>query len=112
MAGTSMKAVRPKHGSNRPIGQVPPTSARNDLKFGPADGFHRELRHRVEQYFEATGMGQRDSPRMYLKTALILAWFGASYLMLVFFAETWWRILPLAISLGLSMAAIGFNIQH
>ena len=49
---------------------------------------------------------------MYLKTALIFTWFAASYVMLVFFVETWRPILPLAISLGLSMAAIGFNIQH
>ena len=49
---------------------------------------------------------------MYLKTAVVLGWFAASYGLLVFFAESWWSALPLAISLGLSMAAIGFNIQH
>ena len=49
---------------------------------------------------------------MYLKTAVILAWLTASYGLLVFFAGAWWSALPLAISLGLSMAAVGFNIQH
>jgi len=49
---------------------------------------------------------------MYLKTALILVWFAASYFVLVFFAGTWWHVVPLAVSLGLSMAAVGFNIQH
>jgi linoleoyl-CoA desaturase len=49
---------------------------------------------------------------MYFKTALILAWFLLSYLALVFIPVAWWLAVPLAMSLGLSMAAIGFNIQH
>src|SRR6185369_16889209 len=49
---------------------------------------------------------------MYLKTVLILGWVATSYLALVFFAETWWQALPLATSLGVAMAAVGFNIQH
>jgi linoleoyl-CoA desaturase len=36
----------------------------------------------------------------------------ASYALLVFLVGTWWLALPLANSLGLSMAAVGFNIQH
>ena len=49
---------------------------------------------------------------MYLKTAIILGWLAASYTLLVFFATAWWMALPLVISLGLAMAAVGFNIQH
>ncbi|HET7376258.1 MAG TPA: fatty acid desaturase, partial [Anaerolineae bacterium] len=49
---------------------------------------------------------------MYLKTAIILAVFISLYSLLVFVAATWWQALPLAILLGLSMAAIGFNIEH
>jgi linoleoyl-CoA desaturase len=49
---------------------------------------------------------------MYVKTVVVLSWLAASYALLVFFATTWWLALPLAISLGLSMAAVGFNIQH
>ncbi|MCH8828567.1 MAG: acyl-CoA desaturase [Planctomycetes bacterium] len=49
---------------------------------------------------------------MYLKTAAILAWFIASYVLLVAWSATWWQALLLAISLGSSMACIGFNIQH
>ena len=44
--------------------------------------------------------------------AIILAWFVASYVSLVFFAATWWQGLLLAVSMGLSIAAVGFNIQH
>jgi linoleoyl-CoA desaturase len=49
---------------------------------------------------------------MYLKSAVVLTWFAASYVLLVFATTTWWLAVPLAISLALSMAAIGFNIQH
>ena len=56
------------------------------LTFGRDNAFQSELRRRVDEYFR--------------------------YLMLVFVAATWWQALPLAIMLGLSMAAIGFNIEH
>lgn len=49
---------------------------------------------------------------MYLKTAILLAAFAASYVGLVFVAGTWWHGLPLSIVLGLSAAGIGFNVQH
>lgn len=82
------------------------------LKFATSDGFQQKLRRRVESFLKNTGRSERDCPGMYLKTALILAWVAASYFALVFFAETWWQALPLAISLGVAMAAVGFNIQH
>jgi len=84
----------------------------DELKFGAGDGFLPELRRRVDHYFQSTGLGQRDCPQMYLKGALILGWLAASYAMLVFLAGTWWLALASAISLGLAMAAVGFNIQH
>jgi linoleoyl-CoA desaturase len=87
-------------------------SAPAQLKFGADDAFYRELRRRVDDYFRRTGARRRDCPRMYLKTAIVLAWFALSYALLVFAAATWWLAAPLAISLALAMAAIGFNIQH
>ncbi len=82
------------------------------VKFNGSDRFIRELRRRVDGYFEHTGLPRRDCPQMYFKTATILAWFSAAYLLLMFFATSWWLIVPLAVVLGLSVAAIGFNIQH
>ncbi len=82
------------------------------LKFSGSDRFIRELRRRVDAYFERTGRRRCDCPQMYFKTASILAWFFAAYLLLLFVVTSWWMILPLAVVLGLSMAAIGFNIQH
>jgi len=81
-------------------------------KFGARGEFFKVLRERVDDYFSTSGQRQRDCPRMYVKTAVILAWFAASYVLLVFFATTWWQALPLAVSLGLAMAAVGFNVQH
>ncbi len=101
-----------KEGSSKVDSQVLSTAAPGELKFGANDGFYREIRQRVDRYFKSTGLAQRDCPRMYLKTAIVFGWFAASYALLVFSVGTWWLALPLAISLGLSMAAIGFNIQH
>lgn len=82
------------------------------LKFNGSDRFIRELRRRVDAYFERTGRRPRDCPQMYLKTATILAWFISAYLLLMFVATSWWAVLPLAVVLGICIAAIGFNIQH
>jgi linoleoyl-CoA desaturase len=49
---------------------------------------------------------------MYWKTAIILVWLAGSYALLLLGAGTLWLALPFAVSLGLAMAACGFNIQH
>jgi linoleoyl-CoA desaturase len=82
------------------------------LTFKRDNAFHKELRRRVDDYFRSSNRSPRDSPAMYLKTGIILAVFGGIYSLLVFVAVTWWQALPLALLLGLSMAAIGFNIEH
>ena len=89
-----------------------PVPATRPPKFTASDGFLRELRKRVDAYFESTGRRKRDCPQMYFKTASILAWFFGAYFFLLFFAASWWTILPCTIILGLGLAAIGFNIQH
>jgi len=82
------------------------------LKFTGSDRFIRELRRRVDAYFERTGKGRRDCPQMYFKTATILAWFFGAYFLILCLAMPWWLIGILAVVLGLGLAAIGFNIQH
>src|SRR5438067_12476471 len=88
------------------------TAVPGQLKFAANGEFQHEIRRRVDEYFETTGRRPRDNPRMYVKTAIILGWFAVSYVLLVFFAAAWWQAVPLAMSLGLSIAAVGFNIQH
>jgi linoleoyl-CoA desaturase len=82
------------------------------LKFSGSDRFIRELRRRVDAYFERTGKSRRDCAQMYFKTTSIMAWFIGAYLLLLFVATSWWTVVPLAVILGLAIAAIGFNIQH
>jgi linoleoyl-CoA desaturase len=86
--------------------------AQSRLTFRRDNAFLTELRRRVDDYFHSSGRRRRDCPAMYLKTAIILAAFSGFYSLLVFVAGSWWQALPLAAGLGLSIAAIGFNIEH
>jgi linoleoyl-CoA desaturase len=86
--------------------------ASGPLKFDRNDDFFRALRLRVDRYFTTTGRTPRDCPRMYVKTAIVLAALAVAYVLLVFWAATWWQALPPAALLGLAGAAVGFNIQH
>lgn len=58
------------------------------------------------------GLSERGGARMYAKTALILATFTLTYVLLVFVATAWWQVIALAVGLGLTIVAIGFNIMH
>lgn len=49
---------------------------------------------------------------MVAKTLVILGWALASYLGLILWASSWYQVLPLAVSLGLALAGIGFAVQH
>jgi len=92
-----------------------PTLDRNAtrLKFAPdADGFLSELKRRIDGYFTRTGKSPNDCWQMYLKTAIIMAGYLSSYILLVFFAQGPLQAISLAIVLAVSMAAIGFSIQH
>jgi linoleoyl-CoA desaturase len=105
-------AVTPTAGNASAPPDARPAADSRRLKFNNNSGFHTELKRRVEEYFQRTGARQRDCPEMYVKTGILLAGFAVTYLLLVFAAQTWWQALPLAIVLGLCLAAIGFNIPH
>ena len=82
------------------------------LKFGKDNGFRAELRRRVDEVLRSGGRRRRDCPQMYLKSAILLTVFAGSYILLVFFARNVWQGVGAAFLLMLSMAGIGFNIQH
>ncbi len=75
-------------------------------------GFQTELKRRVSTFMHETGRRERDCWQMYLKTAIIIAWYAASYLLLVFVVQHWWEALLATVSLACALAAVGFNIQH
>lgn len=99
----SAPAVAPEPVRRRPSASV---------KFGRADGFMQTLRERVDRYFIDSDLSKKDHPRLYFKTLVIFAWTTISYLALVLWADTALQAFVAASSLGLAMAAVGFNIQH
>ncbi|MCA9678411.1 MAG: acyl-CoA desaturase [Kofleriaceae bacterium] len=96
-------AVSPEH---------PASSRGNRPRFAPDNGFRKRLDERVAAYFADTGRSPHGGWRMRLKTASMLAWFGASYAFLVFVASTWWQGVLGATSLAFAIAGIGFSIMH
>lgn len=82
------------------------------LKFDGPGEFRRALLQRVDEYFNSTGLRRRDCRPMYWKSAVVLGCLAVSYALLVFGVDTIWLALPLAGLVGLSMVAVGFNIQH
>ena len=106
MISTQDLPARGDHVTNRPVALA------KGLKFAGSSDFQSELRRRVDEFFRNTGRRQRDCPRMYVKSAVLLVAFATTYVTLVLFAGTWWQGVPLAILLGLIVAGIGFNVQH
>lgn len=84
----------------------------SELRYGEDGGFHQELRARVRTCLVSRGLPARGLPAMHWKTALMFLWLGTSYILLVFAARAAWQAFPLAVSLGLAMAGIGFNVMH
>lgn len=82
------------------------------VKYPPHSSLRETLTEAVRRYFERPGLRPEGGARIVLKSAVILGWWLASYLLLVFWAQTWWQAAILVISLGVSIAGIGFNIQH
>jgi linoleoyl-CoA desaturase len=85
---------------------------RPDVRFTTESDFHADLKRSVDRYFADTARSPRADCRMWLKTAVILAWAAGSYLLLVFGDVAAWQRVLLAVSLGFGMAGIGFNVMH
>ncbi|MBK9118456.1 MAG: acyl-CoA desaturase [Phycisphaerales bacterium] len=49
---------------------------------------------------------------MYAKSVIVFVVVIAAYSALVFGGPVWWVALPIAVLLGLAVAAVGFNVQH
>jgi linoleoyl-CoA desaturase len=81
-------------------------------KFSKERSFQNDLQARVDERLAALGRTRHGGMRIYAKTALLVLWAGLSYWGLVAWAESWWQAVPLAVSLGLAFASIGFNVGH
>lgn len=94
-----------------PAPALAPTFEGAPVRFGRG-AFSADLQREADAYFTRTALPRRDVARMYAKTAVIITWFVGSWALLVFAATRWWQAVPLAMSLGLSIAAIGMGVQH
>jgi linoleoyl-CoA desaturase len=82
------------------------------VKFrGPSD-FRREVTRRVEAYLADNGLPARDLPAMHRKTAIVVAWWAASYLLILFAGLPWWGNVLLWVSFGMAAAGVGFTVMH
>jgi len=81
-------------------------------RYAGRGAFTRELEAEATAYFEGSHRARRDSPRMYVKGAVMMAWFVGSWALLVFGARNGLEATVLALSLGLSVAGIGMSVQH
>jgi linoleoyl-CoA desaturase len=89
-----------------------PAGAPRVATYQPMTPFGRQLRVEIDRYFLRTGKARRDVPAMYFKTALVMTWLAGSYLVLLLLVRNAWQAAAAAVSLGLAMAAVGFNVQH
>ena len=87
------------------VGPVPVT------RYLPRSGFSAALHARVDEYFVRTGQSRRVQPLMWVKTAVLLAALVGSYAGMLHASGPAMGAL-MAVALGLSMAAVGFNVQH
>jgi linoleoyl-CoA desaturase len=66
----------------------------------------------VDGYFAETGLSTGGGVALWRKAAVILLWLATSYVLAMVWADAWWQAGLCAISMGLAVAGVGFNIQH
>jgi len=88
------------------------TFDRVTVKYPPHSPLRDRLIRSVDRYFRERDLRPQGGMRMVVKSASILSWWLLSYLLLVFWASSWWQTGILVVSLGLAVAGVGFNIQH
>jgi linoleoyl-CoA desaturase len=86
-------------------------SGRTTAVFSGGGEFHLELRRRAAELLTPARV-RRGRRLAVLKTCLIMGWALGSYLALLFWARSIWTVAPLALSLGLALAGIGFAVAH
>lgn len=84
---------------------APKFSARNN-------SFYAELRKRINNYFQESGVAPTGNFNLYFKAILLIVLFVAIYIHLVFFTPPTVFALLECILLGGLTAAIGFNVMH
>jgi linoleoyl-CoA desaturase len=86
-----------------PVRSLPFTQRRN---------FQKVLNERVNAYLRDNKLPARDVPGMYIKSALMLAWWLVTYLLLLLGHFSPLVNILLCFVWALSIAAVGFNVTH
>ncbi len=83
------------------------------IKFkGNGSAFYSDLKSKVDEYFKQRNLAQHGNKMIYIKSAIYLITFLATYAVLVFFTPMAAIAIPLTVVFGLLTAGIGFNIMH
>lgn len=90
--------------------QAAPSPGR--IEFRSGGPVHTQMRRRVAEYLADPERVRRGQRGLYAKTAVLAAWVVLSWLGLMFASQAWWQTVLLAISLGLALAGLGFNVSH
>jgi linoleoyl-CoA desaturase len=74
--------------------------------------FHAELKKRINDYFQTTGLSLAGNTNLYTKAIILLVSFLFLYIHLVFFTPGIFFSILECVILGIVVAGIGFNIMH
>jgi linoleoyl-CoA desaturase len=81
-------------------------------QFTQQRGFRQALNERVNAYLRDNNLPARDVPAMYLKTAVALAWWLGTYLLLLLGHFPPWVNVVLCVVWAMAIASVGFNVVH
>jgi linoleoyl-CoA desaturase len=82
------------------------------LRFTQHRDFQKTLNERVNAYLRDNRIPGRDVPAMYLKTAVVMAWWLGTYLLLLLGHFSLPVNIALCVVWALSIASVGFNVMH
>jgi linoleoyl-CoA desaturase len=82
------------------------------LRFTQHKNFQKTLNERVNAFLRENHLPGRDVPAMYLKSAVVLAWWLGTYLLLLLGHFPPLVNVLLCLVWALSIASVGFNVMH
>jgi linoleoyl-CoA desaturase len=87
-------------------------SSPRNLRFTQQRNFQKTLNERVNAYLRSNKIPARDVRAMYYKTAIVMAWWLGTYLLLLVAQFPPWVNIILCLVWGMSIASVGFNVMH
>jgi linoleoyl-CoA desaturase len=82
------------------------------LRFTQHRNFQKTINERVNAYLRDNHLSGRDLPAMYLKTAVMMAWWLGTYLLLLLGHFPPLVNIVLCLVWGMAIAGVGFNVMH